>query len=105
MRGSRSRVSGSFHAENIEGIRAHCEAGHLLCRQKLMEAIPDAYTHFESDPYDVAYGFDVRVFGNIYDLGAIHARANLWSSQNPAAPNIYGPIVPRVPPRRFLGDA
>lgn len=82
-----------FHAENIEGIRAHCEAGHLLCRKMLMEAIPDAYTHFESDPYDVAYGFDVRVFGNIYDLGAIYARANLGSSQNPAAPNIYGPIV------------
>src|SRR3569832_471277 len=80
-----------FHAENIEGFRAHCESKHLLCRRKLVEAIPDAYTHFESDDYDMQKGFDARVFGNIYDMGAIYARANL-GSQHPAAPNIYGPL-------------
>lgn len=81
-----------FHAENIEGFRAHCENGRLLCRQGLVQAIPDAYTHFESDDYDQANGFDARVFGNIYDLGAIYARTKL-ESEKPAAPNIYGPIL------------
>ncbi len=81
-----------FHSENVEGFRAHCKSKHLMCRRMLMEAIPVDYTHFESDTYDTEMGFDRRVFGNIYDLGAIYARANL-QSENPAGPYVYGPII------------
>lgn len=82
-----------FHAENIEGFRAHCQSGQLCCRKTLVEQIPNAYTHFASDSYDTEKGLDARVYGNIYDIGSIYARANLGLAENPAAPNIYGPIV------------
>lgn len=82
-----------FHAENIEGFRAHCHSGHLSCRKELVGQIPDAYTHFVSDSYDTEQGLDARVYGNIYDIGSIYSRANLGLADNPAAPNIYGPII------------
>jgi len=81
-----------YHAENIEGFRSHCESGQLHCRKAMLEMIPAQYTHFESDDYDQACGLDERVFGNIYDIGSIYARANL-GSQNHAAPNVYGPLI------------
>lgn len=78
-----------FHAENLQHFRRYCDAGAVLCRSELMRGAPAGrYTHFYSDPEDARLGVLQRVFGNIYDFGAIFGRA----SRSGAVPNVYGPI-------------
>lgn len=76
-----------FHAENLRNFRTYCEARAVLCREDLMARDPDFFTRFRSDADDRRLDVLNRVFGNVYDFGAIFARAPQ------AVPNIYGPIL------------
>lgn len=73
-----------FHAMNLRGFSAYCANGNVMSRAQLMAADP-LYTRFWSDPADQRLGVLDRVFGNVYEFGAIFPRAG-------GTPNIYGPI-------------
>ena len=76
-----------YHAENLRNFRTYCEARAVLCREELMVQDPAHFTQFRSDDDDARLGVLGRVFGNIYDFGAIFSRAPQ------SIPNIYGPIL------------
>lgn len=76
-----------YHATCLRGLAAYCKSGAILSRKCWIEADP-GYTVFWSDKSDEQIGVLTRVFGNVYDFGAIFARANFNSS-----PNVYGPIT------------
>ena len=74
-----------FHAINLGAFTRYCEAGALLSRELLLR--DHSCTPFWSDDSDGERGVLGRVFGNLYDFGAIYARAQK------SVPNIYGPIA------------
>lgn len=76
-----------YHATCLRGLAAYCRSRAILSRKRWMEADPE-YTAFWSDESDEQIGVLSRVFGNVYDFGAIFARASCNSS-----PNVYGPIT------------
>lgn len=76
-----------FHAMDIRGVAQYCANGGILCRSRLREVDPEL-TQFWSDAEDEPRGVLTRVFGNLYDFGAIFARAG-----SSATPNIYGPVT------------
>lgn len=59
-----------------------------MCRHELLAQDPEHAVPFDSDEHDTQNGFERRVFGNIYDLGAIFERAH---EEN--GPYIYGPFI------------
>ncbi len=74
-----------FHAINLGGLQSYVAARAVVCREDLLK---DAATApFRSDPQDRSVGILDRTFGNIYDFGAIYARAHAA-----ATPNIYGVV-------------
>jgi hypothetical protein len=84
-----------YHAENLRNFLTYCDARALLCREELMQRDPDYYTRFYSDDGDRALGALGRIFGNLYDFGAVFSRAPR------TIPNIYGPITLAFRPAAF----
>lgn len=76
-----------FHAMNLRGSSSYCERRAVLSRAELLAQDP-GYTRFWSDEEDTRRNLMGRVFGNVYDFGAIYARSYV-----DASPNIYGPIT------------
>ena len=84
-----------FHAMDMRGTVIYIENGGVLSRAFLRQADPD-YTEFWSDPEDEKREVLTRVFGNLYDFGAIFARA-----RQAVTPNIYGPVTFKFRPQVF----
>lgn len=76
-----------YHAENLQNFRTHCQANALVCREALMSSDPVNYTRLYSDSIDERRGVLGRVFGNMYDFGAVFSRGK------GTVPNTYGPIT------------
>lgn len=75
-----------YHADNLRHFSLHYQHKALLAKSELIK-LDSGYTRFYSDKSDEESGALDRVFGNIYDFGAIFARAP------GTTPNIYGPIT------------
>lgn len=69
----------------FEALHRTAAKGGVISRQRLF-AVDENYTAFYTDREDARIGVLNRVFGNVYDFGAIFSRAPY------AVPNIYGPI-------------